>query len=143
MKQRIGSDSRKSEATALRPTDHSPDALIDDQKLIRRNVPNTPSHSEHNTAGPFSSGGDPSSHVPRRGHAASLPAAAPVRQRRILTPLQVADLLGCDDKTITRWARQGYVPAHPIGVGKKKYWRFFEDEIMDWLNDQTNGAFAA
>jgi len=63
--------------------------------------------------------------------------------RRILTPVQAAELLGCDDKSITRWAREGYIPAHPIGRGKKKYWRFFEDELIDWLLDQKNGAFAA
>jgi excisionase family DNA binding protein len=63
--------------------------------------------------------------------------------RRILTPVQAAELFGCDDKTITRWARQGYIPAHPLGQGKKKYWRFFEDELIDWLLEQKNGAFAA
>jgi len=63
--------------------------------------------------------------------------------RRILTPVQAAELLECDDKTITRWARQGYIPAHPIGQGKKKYWRFFEDELIDWLTDQKNEAAAA
>ena len=62
---------------------------------------------------------------------------------RILTPFQAAELLECDDKTITRWARQGYIPAHPIGQGKKKYWRFFEDELIAWLTAQKNGAFAA
>lgn len=62
---------------------------------------------------------------------------------RILTPVQAAELLCCDDKTITRWARQGYIPAHPVGQLKKKYWRFFEDELVAWLMDQKNGAFAA
>lgn len=66
------------------------------------------------------------------------------RERRILTPIQAAELLGCDDKTITRWARKGYLPAHPMGEGKKKkYWRFFEDELIEWLMRQRNGAFAA
>ena len=63
--------------------------------------------------------------------------------RRILTPVLAAELFGCDKKTITRWARNGYLPAHPIGEGKKKYWRFFEDELIDWLMDQKNGALAA
>ena len=63
--------------------------------------------------------------------------------RRILTPLQAAELLKNDDKTITRWARLGYIPAHPMGQGKKKCWRFFEDELIAWLMDQKNGAFAA
>jgi excisionase family DNA binding protein len=63
--------------------------------------------------------------------------------RRILVPDQAAELFGCDDKTITRWARNGYLPAHPIGEGKKRYWRFFEDELIDWLQAQSNGSRAA
>jgi Helix-turn-helix domain len=62
---------------------------------------------------------------------------------RILTSVQAAQLFACDDKTITRWARSSYLPAHPIGVGKKRYWRFFEDELIDWLKTQKNGERAA
>ena len=65
------------------------------------------------------------------------------RSRRILTPVHAAELFGCDDKTITRWARNGYLPAHPIGEGKKRYWRFFEDKLIDWLKAQKNGERAA
>ena len=60
-----------------------------------------------------------------------------------MTPRQAADFLGLDVKTITRWARQGYLPAHPMGLGKKKYWRFFEDELVDWLLNQSDVAVAA
>ena len=63
--------------------------------------------------------------------------------RRPITPQQAADFLGLDDKTITRWARQGYLPAHPMGQGKKKYWRFFEDELIDWLLNPSDVSEAA
>ena len=63
--------------------------------------------------------------------------------RRVLDPVQAGELLGFDEKTIKRWASIGYLPSHPVGLGKKKYWRFFEDELIDWLMDQKNGAFAA
>ena len=62
---------------------------------------------------------------------------------RPLTPQQAAEFLGLDDKTITRWARKGYLPAHPMGQGKKKYWRFFEDQLVDWLLNQSDMAVAA
>ena len=39
-----------------------------------------------------------------------------------LTPAGAAKYLGLDVKTITRWARQGYLPAHPLGEGKRKFW---------------------
>jgi excisionase family DNA binding protein len=60
-----------------------------------------------------------------------------------MTPKEAANFLGLDDKTITRWARTGYLPAHPMGAGKKKYWRFFEHELLGWLTGQNNGAQAA
>lgn len=88
--------------------------------------------------------GDRQSRPPQREQDENSPSrAADKRNRRVIAPLQAAELLGLDDKTITRWARKGYLPAHPMGEGKKKYWRFFEDEIFDWLNGQTNGWVAA
>lgn len=30
-------------------------------------------------------------------------------------------------------------PAHPFGEGKRKFWRFLEHELADWLDSQTNG----
>jgi excisionase family DNA binding protein len=73
----------------------------------------------------------------------SNPSPRCCNSRRILTPVDAAELLSCDGKTITRWARNGYLPAHPIGEGKKRYWRFFEDELIVWLEAQTNGFRAA
>jgi excisionase family DNA binding protein len=55
-----------------------------------------------------------------------------------LTPSQAADYLGLDVKTITRWARQGYLPAHPLGEGKRRFWRFLEAELSEWLSAKTN-----
>jgi excisionase family DNA binding protein len=62
---------------------------------------------------------------------------------RPMTPREVAAYLGLDEKTITRWARQGYLPAHPLGEGKRKFWRFLESELVPWLAAKTNGAAAA
>jgi excisionase family DNA binding protein len=60
-----------------------------------------------------------------------------------MDPREVAAYLHLDDKTITRWARDGYIPAHPLGQGKKRYWRFQKHELDAWLNSHTNGAVAA
>jgi len=57
-----------------------------------------------------------------------------------LTPAGAAQYLGLDAKTITRWARQGYLPAHPLGEGKRKFWRFLVSELSAWLNDKTNNS---
>jgi len=60
-----------------------------------------------------------------------------------MTPVGAAAYLGLDDKTVTRWARQGYLPAHPLGEGKRKFWRFLESELSAWLAAKTNGSAAA
>jgi excisionase family DNA binding protein len=55
-----------------------------------------------------------------------------------LTPQAAAEYLGLDVKTVTRWARMGYLPAHPLGEGKRKFWRFLESELSAWLVARTN-----
>ncbi len=57
---------------------------------------------------------------------------------RPMTPTAAADFLGLDVKTVTRWARQGQLPAHPLGEGKRKFWRFLESELSAWLSAKTN-----
>jgi excisionase family DNA binding protein len=60
-----------------------------------------------------------------------------------MTPQQAAEFLSLDDKTVTRWARMGYLPAHAMGEGKRKYWRFFEHELLAWLLEQPKMVEAA
>ena len=60
-----------------------------------------------------------------------------------MTPRVAADFLGLDEKTTTRWARKAYIPAHPLGEGKRKFWRFFEHELTTWLAAKNNGEIAA
>lgn len=55
-----------------------------------------------------------------------------------LTPRAAAAYLGLDVKTVTRWARKGYLPAHPLGEGKRKFWRFLESELSEWLAEKNN-----
>jgi excisionase family DNA binding protein len=62
---------------------------------------------------------------------------------RPMTPQGAASFLGLDEKTVTRWARKGYLPGHPLGEGKRKYWRFLESELSDWLAAKSNGTKAA
>ena len=57
-----------------------------------------------------------------------------------LTPAGAAQYLGLGVKTITRWARQGYLPAHPLGEGKRKFWRLLVSELAAWLNEKNNNA---
>ncbi len=56
---------------------------------------------------------------------------------QILTPNEAAELLHMDARTLVKWARQGYVPSHPLGEGKRRLWRFFEDELLQWVTAQA------
>ena len=59
------------------------------------------------------------------------------RTLRILDAAEAAALIRMDSRTLIRWARLGHVPAHPMGEGKKKLWRFLEHELLNWLVDRT------
>jgi len=59
-----------------------------------------------------------------------------MQMSQILTPDEAAALLHMDPRTLVKWARQGYVPSHPLGEGKRRLWRFFENELLDWVTAQ-------
>jgi len=50
---------------------------------------------------------------------------------------QAADFLGLQRKTLLNLARQGFVPAHPIGDGLRRTWRFRLSELASWLQSKT------
>jgi len=57
---------------------------------------------------------------------------------QILTPIEAAELLHMDARTLVKWAREGYIPSHPLGEGKRRLWRFFEDELLRWVTAQES-----
>lgn len=63
----------------------------------------------------------------------------PPAKRTLLTAVEAALLIHTDHRTLIRWARVGYVPAHPLGEGRRRLWRFFEDELLVWIGSQSNG----
>lgn len=71
---------------------------------------------------------------------AKLMNISPPRSSRPMDPKEAAEYLKLNAKTITEWARKGYIPAHSLGEGKRRIWRFLEHELVDWLNSQTNRA---
>lgn len=99
--------------------------------------------------------------LPRAVHATAAQTPEPLQERREdglvpsqdsgppnlstrpMTPVDAASYLGLDVKTVTRWARQGYLPAHPLGEGKRKFWRFLEPELVAWLATKSNVSESA
>jgi hypothetical protein len=57
-----------------------------------------------------------------------------------LDATEAARILRMNSRTLVRWARCGYVPAHPLGEGKRRIWRFFESELLQWVEQQRNGC---
>jgi excisionase family DNA binding protein len=46
---------------------------------------------------------------------------------------------GLNSRTVTRWAREGYLPAYPIGEGKRRLWRFLESDLERWMLARRTG----
>ena len=60
--------------------------------------------------------------------------------QRFLDPEQAAGFLGgLNSRTVTRWAREGYLPAYPIGEGKRRLWRFLERDLEQWMLSRRTG----
>jgi len=54
---------------------------------------------------------------------------APVSQQ------YAASFLNMHPKTVLRKAREGTLPAHPVGMERKR-WHFYVSELDDWLRSQ-------
>lgn len=64
-----------------------------------------------------------------------------IESRRFLDPEEAAAYLGgLNARTVTRWAREGYLPAFPIGEGKRRLWRFLEGDLEAWMANRRTGA---
>lgn len=59
---------------------------------------------------------------------------------KFLTAEEAAEYLGgLNSRTVTRWAREGYLPAYPIGEGKRRLWRFLECDLDEWMRARRTG----
>lgn len=41
--------------------------------------------------------------------------------------------LSISPKTLTRLAREGLIPTHPLGDGTRRRWRFLKSELDTWM----------
>jgi excisionase family DNA binding protein len=54
---------------------------------------------------------------------------------------RAADYLSISRKTLLKKARAGRLPAHPVGDGRKKMWRFRISELDRWMQTEvTSGS---
>lgn len=67
-------------------------------------------------------------------------ASTETGNRRFLTSDEAAEFLGgLNSRTVTRWAREGYLPAFPVGEGKRRLWRFLECDLEKWMLVRRTG----
>jgi excisionase family DNA binding protein len=50
---------------------------------------------------------------------------------------RAAGFLSLSRKTLLKLARKGKVPAHPVGEGRRKLWRFRLSELDRWMQTEV------
>lgn len=80
----------------------------------------------------------------------SIPDAVSIRkwsvyvQSQWLTANEAAVYLGgLNHRTVTRWAWEGYLPAYPIGEGKRRLWRFLVHDLEQWMLRRRNMNYSS
>ena len=53
-------------------------------------------------------------------------------------PQEAAGFLSISAKTLTRLARKGQIPAHSIGDGTRRRWRFLKSELDTWMHGRLH-----
>ncbi|MBV8674678.1 MAG: helix-turn-helix domain-containing protein [Acidobacteriaceae bacterium] len=51
---------------------------------------------------------------------------------------EIARMLAIDHRTVQQMARDGVIPAYPLGEGTRKTWRFRPSEIHEWMTRKIN-----
>jgi excisionase family DNA binding protein len=59
---------------------------------------------------------------------------------RLITPEEASNLTQINVRTLLKWARLGNFPGHPLGEGRRRIWRFFEEEILTWIAQREIGG---
>ena len=53
---------------------------------------------------------------------------------------EAADFLKLNPRTVQRLAREGTIPAHPLGERSRKTWRFLFSELDEWMRAKVNSS---
>ena len=51
---------------------------------------------------------------------------------------EIARMLGIDHRTVQQMARDGALPAYPLGEGMRKTWRFLPSQVHEWMQRRVN-----
>jgi excisionase family DNA binding protein len=53
---------------------------------------------------------------------------------------EAAKFLGIGRRTALQMARDAVLPAHPLGDGRRRLWRFLLSELDEWMRSRVNSA---
>jgi excisionase family DNA binding protein len=53
---------------------------------------------------------------------------------------EAAKFLNIHRRTALQMARDGILPAHPLGDGRRRLWRFLLSELDEWMRSRVNSA---
>jgi excisionase family DNA binding protein len=53
---------------------------------------------------------------------------------------EAAKFLDIHRRTVLQMARNGIIPAHPLGDGRRKLWRFLLSELDEWMRGRINSC---
>jgi excisionase family DNA binding protein len=79
----------------------------------------------------------------RSSSTASPVTAAPASRRApeyYVDAGEAAKFLGIHRRTVLQMARDGIIPAHPLGDGRRRLWRFLLSELDEWMRGRVNSA---
>ena len=51
---------------------------------------------------------------------------------------EAAKFLSIHSRTLTQMARRGDIPAHPLGNGQRRVWRFLLSELDVWMRERVH-----
>ena len=70
---------------------------------------------------------------------ASLPSLR-VEPEHYVSSDEAASFLKLNPRTVQRLAREGIIPAHPLGERSRKTWRFLLSELDEWMKAKVNSS---
>ena len=53
---------------------------------------------------------------------------------------EAGKFLGIHRRTVMHMARSGAIPAHPLGNGSRRMWRFLLSELDDWMRSRVDST---
>jgi helix-turn-helix protein len=64
--------------------------------------------------------------------------STPQQAEHYVDAVAVARFLSLHPRTVMQMARQGDIPAHPLGCGQRRMWRFLLSELDVWMRERVH-----